>query len=68
MRRLLSSLFACWSYTSPVGGGFAPLCPRRFFGFSLFVPDRGAGALPQYAPARFFAGEPTGQLEVQDEL
>jgi len=35
MRRLLSQISACWSYTPPDGGGLAPLCPRRFFSASL---------------------------------
>jgi hypothetical protein len=51
MRRLLS-------FHSSIRRGGAHACrhtcsPRCFFDFSLLCPIRGAGALPQFAPARF---------------
>ena len=68
MRRLLSSLSACWSYTHPVGGGLLPSAPAAFSASLSSYPMVGLGRCQCFAPARFFAGEPTEQLEVQDEL
>jgi hypothetical protein len=54
MRRLLSPSVI----DIPVGGGLAPLCPRRFFDFSPLCPIMGLGRCRSSAPARFFGGKP----------
>jgi hypothetical protein len=53
MRRLLSSLFACWSYTSPVGGGLLPSAPAAFSASLSSCPIVGLGRCQCFAPARF---------------
>jgi hypothetical protein len=57
MRRLLTPVRLLVIHTSRRRGRTPvaiPCCLRRFFGFSLFVPDRGAGALPVFRPSPLF--------------
>jgi hypothetical protein len=53
MRRLVCSA----AIHLPTAGAWLPFCPRRFFGFSPSVPDRGAGALPVFRPSPSFGGD-----------
>ena len=64
MCRLLSPV-PCWSYTSRRRGRTPVAIPAAPADFQLFspLPDRGAGALPQFRPSPIFdGGEPRWHL------
>jgi hypothetical protein len=71
MRRRLTPVRLLVIHTSRRRGRTPVAIPAAPAAFSASLPSCpivGLGRCQCFAPARFFAGELTGQLEVQDEL